>query len=123
MKADGIKLIAIPDDLTGSYDNGDKVGGIVGYSAGDNNGSINGNTAKNITITGYRDLGGIAGAANSNCLESNSVENINITVDQLTNSYGTKDSNAGYILGRNLGEGNLNSNNTVAGENSITEKK
>lgn len=122
-EADGIKLIAIPDDLTGSYDNGDKVGGIVGYSAGDNNGSINGNTAKNITITGYRDLGGIAGAANSNCLESNSVENINITVDQLTNSYGTKDSNAGYILGRNLGEGNLNSNNTVAGENSITEKK
>ena len=122
-EADGIKLIAIPDDLTGSYDNGDKVGGIVGYSAGDNNGSINGNTAKNITITGYRDLGGIAGAANSDCLENNSVENINITVDQLTNSYGTKDSNAGYVLGRNLGNGELNSNNNVTGDNSITEKK
>lgn len=122
-EADGIKLIAIPDDLTGNYDNGDKVGGIVGYSARDNNGSINGNTAKNITITGYRDLGGIAGAANSNCLESNSVENINITVDQKTNSYGTKDSNAGYVLGRNLGDGELNSNNNVTGDNSITEKK
>lgn len=120
--AESVELVATPDNLMGSYDNGDKVGGIVGFSASDNSGKITGNVVKNITITGYRDLGGVAGAANSASMESNSAENINITVDQLTNSYGEMDSNAGYVLGRNLGTEELDGSNTASGNN-VVEKK
>ena len=114
-----VTLVATPDNLTGSYDNGDKAGGIVGYSATDNGGEISGNTARNITLKGYRDIGGIAGAANGSDLKNNTASDISITVDQATGHYGDKDANAGTILGRNLG-GTLDDTNTESGENTIS---
>lgn len=97
-----IEITLIPDKLTGNYDNGDKAGGIVGMSASDNGGEVTGNTAVNVTIKGYRDLGGIAGAANGSALKNNSASNITITVDQVTGWYGDETANAGILLGRNL---------------------
>lgn len=116
---EGISLTATPDLLSEKYDNGDKVGGIVGYSAADNHGTISGNTAKSVTIKGYRDLGGIAGAAAATKVTENSVTNINITVDQKTGNYGEETPNAGYIIGRILDSNSIDGSNKENGTNSI----
>lgn len=65
----GIELTANQDkdNLTGKFDNGDKVGGIIGYLCemkGDP--KVTNCTVQNATITGYRDLGGIIGCGQSN---------------------------------------------------------
>ena len=115
-----IEITLIPDKLTGNDDNGDKAGGIVGMSASDNGGEVTGNTADNVTIKGYRDLGGIAGAANGSALKNNSASNITITVDQVTGWYGDETANAGILLGRNLDNSSLDGSNSESGENSIS---
>ena len=115
-----IEITLIPDRLTNNYDNGDKAGGIVGMSASDNGGEVTGNTADNVTIKGYRDLGGIAGAANGSALKNNSASNITITVDQVTGWYGDETANAGILLGRNLDNSSLDGSNSESGENSIS---
>lgn len=58
--------------------NGDKVGGIVGYL--NEQSYINGNKVTNTTITGNRDMGGIAGsvAASTKEMKNNKVENVTI---------------------------------------------
>lgn len=116
-----IEITLIPDKLTDNNDNGDKAGGIVGMSASDNGGEVTGNTADNVTIKGYRDLGGIAGAANASALTGNNASNITITVDQVNRWYGDKTANAGIILGRKLDNSTLDGSNTESGENSISK--
>lgn len=117
-----IEITLTPDKLTDDFDNGDKAGGIVGMSAEDNTyGKITGNRAENITIKGYRDLGGIAGSANGSALTGNTASNITITVDQITGWYGDKTVNAGIILGRNLDNYPLDGSNSESGENSISK--
>lgn len=110
---DGLTLVAVPDNLGGSYDNGDKVGGIIGYVNG--SGTITDNTVKNFSIKAYRDMGGIVGCLNlTSCTVSgNTVSNGTITVDQTTNSYGSKTANAGAVVGRLLGGTYDASANTV----------
>lgn len=98
-------IVLVPNEVDGGYDNGDKVGGIVGW-LGDNgnNHYIKGCTAKNVTIKGYRDIGGIAGyIASSTTVENCAVDTITITVDQVTNHYANKDANAGGVVGRRNG--------------------
>lgn len=114
---EGLNIIATPDNLTGSYDNGDKVGGILGY---DNSGvTITNNNVTNFSIKGYRDIGGIVGLArfNSSTVSGNSVDNGTITIDQTTNSYGSKTPNAGAIVGR-IGDGTYNENDNSS--NNVT---
>ena len=120
-KVSNIELTVTPDNLSGNYDNGDKVGGIVGLSPNDNRGTISGNHAENVTIKGYRDLGGIAGAANASALTGNTASNITITVDQVNGWYGDETANAGIILGRKLDNSTLDGSNTESGENSISK--
>ena len=132
---DTLSLTATPDNMNGSYDNGDKVGGIVGYFPNEetttNSGvycyHISDNTANNVTIKAYRDMGGVAGAANlltdvsgerAYGFYNNKASNITLIVDQVTNSYGTKDTNANENVGRAL-KGDLDSSNTVSGTNNI----
>ena len=82
---DGAKLTAECDNLTGSWDNGDKVGGIAGYHA-ENVETLIGNTVKNTDIKGYRDLGGIAGYASGTTVTGNTVGAlVTITVDNTHN--------------------------------------
>lgn len=116
-----VELTVTPDNLSGSFDNGDKVGGIVGLSPEDNRGTISGNNAENVTIKGYRDLGGIAGAANGSALTGNTASNITITVDQVTGWYSDKTANAGIILGRKLDNSHLAESNVENGENNIVK--
>lgn len=96
---DGATLTAIYDEANGSYDNCDKVGGIVAYV--NTSGIISKNSVKNVTIKGYRDLGGIAGCYGT--LTSNSVEKVTIIVDKSHNykNYTTDSAyNANAIIGR-----------------------
>jgi len=111
-------IMVVPNEVGDSYDNGDKVGGVVGW-IGDNG---NGHYLTNCSVTGaeitaYRDLGGIAGyVAYSTVVEKNMAKEVEITADQITNHYGEKDINAGAIWGRNsvssTGDGVVASDNT-----------
>lgn len=100
---ENISLTANQDRLTGKWDNGDKVGGIIGYlceMSGDP--KLTRCKAKGVTIVGYRDLGGIAGLTQSN-LASNEVEgslSINIQFNDNYENYNSESITAGVIFGR-----------------------
>lgn len=96
-------LTSVPATIDGSYDNGDKVGGIIGYTTGC---TVTGCTVTDTTIKGYRDLGGIVGCGElavtkvTDC----SATGVTVTADQTVNSYGDKAVNAGEIIGRVTGD-------------------
>ena len=108
---ENVVLTATPEDLTGNYDNGDKVGGIAGYWCSENTYSLSNNKVSGLTITAYRDAGGIVGAADAGKVNGganpsinitdNSVNTVSIIIDQ-SKSYGDKEPNAGGICGRLL---------------------
>lgn len=112
-------LTATPDNLTGSYDNGDKVGGIIGYCVvGD---IVEGCEVNNVSLKGYRDVGGVIGYRDTSkdgdnpVIVNNKVSNINITIDG-TNGYKSDydsedDYSAGDIIGDTAG-GAVDSSNT-----------
>lgn len=116
-----IKLVATPDDLDkdGAYDNGDKVGGIIGTSNTPQT-LLTNNTVENITIIGYRDLGGIAGAAHkaAEAVKNNQVKGGSVVADMVSYDCGkTKnDANVGTIIGRILS----NTGDTVDASNVAT---
>ena len=113
---ENIKLIATPDKIDGTYDNGDKVGGVVGYAQSDGSSIISGNIAKNVTIEGYRDLGGITGMAKGNLVTNNTVSGLWITLrpDYTPYNEDTKSGNAGAIVGR-LTSGKVDESNVATG--------
>ncbi len=95
-------ITATCDDLTGSWDNGDKVGGIAGYFPQDSDNYIDNCKVKETVIKGYRDLGGIAGY--STCTVKNChVEDVTLTVD-ITNDYKEYDSFEKYDAKAIVGE-------------------
>ncbi|MBO5241020.1 MAG: DUF3737 family protein [Clostridia bacterium] len=126
------EITIVPDLLAnGTYDNGDKVGGIVAYintiegaNASNYNTEITNNTVTNAKLKAYRDIGGIIGGGYPapDKVTGNKAENISIVVDQVTGSYGAKAANADYIVGRNLSNADL-TNNTVSGTNNIAYTK
>ena len=106
----GLTATAVPDNTAAAgaaaaYDNGDKVGGIVGY-LGENNFEVSGCTVDGATLTGYRDIGGIVGAKTGGganytfIFTGNAVRNTYIVADQVTNHYGDKEANANLLVGR-----------------------
>lgn len=97
---DGVELTA-EYELIGDnkYDNADKVGGIVGFSQNDNGGKITGNTAKNVTITGYRNLAGIVGYGGTDTtIENNTVSGL-IVFQDMSQDYKGDDVNKGDYVG------------------------
>lgn len=78
--------------------NGDKIGGIVGYL--NEHSYINNNTVTNSTITGNRDIGGIAGAVAASTYQMNN----NKVVDTVINYSTSKDyGSAGKIVSGRTG--------------------
>jgi len=116
-----VTITAVPNAVGDSYDNGDKIGGIVGWQGDNgNNHYIKNSTATNVTLKAYRDVGGITGyIGSSSIVENCAVDTVNITVDQATNYYGAKDSNAGAIVGRIYKEPVTVQNNTESNVNII----
>ena len=115
-KVIGGTISSTPELLNGSYDNGDKVGGIMGYATAGS--TINNCWVENVTITAYRDLGGIVGYS-AGTVTNNTAKNVTVTQD-LTNGY--KDptpTTVGDIIGRN--EGATLSNNVVIKPNYVAQ--
>ena len=83
---DGGTITSVPEYTGSAYDNGDKAGGIIGYYVTDDN--VTSCTAKNLTITAYRDFGGIVGCGPQSGMTGCSVENITLVQDN-TNGYET----------------------------------
>lgn len=115
-------LTATPDNLTGAYDNGDKIGGVVGYLAeGSNNIVKNCNVSGNTIITGYRDIGGVVGYANAQTTVSgNTISGGKITVDNTHNYKGYTAGalhDANPIVGEASGSANVTNN---SGDSSVT---
>ena len=123
---ENVTLEATPDNCTGAYDNGDKVGGIVGY-AGYDGVTVTNCEASNVHITGYRDMGIIIGATqpeSENRFGGFTVGGNNtITVDQKTHSYGEKDANANRVIGRVVNDGPYDdSKDNIEGTVTIIDK-
>lgn len=112
-KVENGTITSTPELIGTEYDNGDKVGGIIGYGR---KLTVSGCSVKNVTIKGYRDLGGIIGCADGYVtLTNNSVSGVKIKVD---NSHNYKNlanldaHNAGSIAGRTQGEEVTNTGNS-----------
>lgn len=79
-KVIGGTITASPELIGNEYDNGDKAGGIIGYA---NVTTVKNCSVKNVTVNGYRDLGGVVGYANSNAtVINNTIENVKIRVNK-----------------------------------------
>ena len=101
---DGGTITSVPEYTGSAYDNGDKAGGIIGYYVTDDN--VTSCTAKNLTITAYRDLGGIVGSGPDSGMTGCSVENITLVQDN-TNGYETDAvTTVGALGGRDVNNGN-----------------
>ena len=107
----GGSIVSTPELINGKWDNGDKVGAIVGYSVRTD---IKNCSVTGVTISGYRDLGGLAGfLQNAGAqIEGNTVENVTITQDN-TNGYKTNNadgslqdlsSTVGMVVGGRSGD-------------------
>ena len=122
-----VTLTATPDELSGSFDNGDKAGAIAGYWCSENVYTISGNTVSGITITGYRDLGLLVGAGDfdeESDVSGNTVNGVNRIVVDRTIICGSGDqaSNAGMFVGRFVGEAKQCGSNTDTGELTIIDR-
>ena len=108
-----VTLTAIVDEAeNGSYDNGDKVGGIVALT--NVSAIIENNTVENATITGYRDMGGIVGCANPASVNNNSVKNLTFVIDK-THNYKNYTTDSQHLVGDIVGRG------TAAGEGNTSD--
>ena len=100
---DGGTITSVPEFNVTSYDNGDKAGGIIGYYVTDD--KVTNCSAKNLTITAYRDFGGIVGCGPQSGMTGCSVENITLVQDN-TNGYETEAvTTVGALGGRDVTNG------------------
>ena len=102
-------IVASCDKLTGTWNNGDKTGGIAGYFAPENTYKVAGNTVSDTTIVGYRDLGGIVGYAKDS-VTNNKVINVTVIQDNAHN-YKNYTSNDATDAGSIVGEGKVDASN------------
>lgn len=107
-------ITSTPDKLTGTYDNGDKAGGIAGY-VGEGSYTLSGNTVKNLRVEAYRDVAGIAGCIQTGAkVENNTVDEVTVIANMLQDGgeHTLEDANANEVVGRNLANANLSTNTT-----------
>ena len=96
----GGTIKSTPEIVNGSYDNGDKVGGIMGYATAGS--TINNCTVEGVTLSAYRDMGGIVGYS-AGTVTNNTAKNVTVTQD-LTNGYkNPTPTTIGDIIGRDGG--------------------
>ena len=115
---DGGTITSTPNSQNNNANN---IGGIVGYLSAEPTAYVKNSSVKNLTITAYRSVGGIAGrtlgqnATVENCV----VDNVAVIADMITDYVETgKDSAAGEVVGDNRNNTDLSSNTT----NNVTVK-
>ncbi len=98
----GGSIVSTPELLNGEYDNGDKVGGIVGYSVRTD---IKNCSVENVTLQGYRDIGGLAGFMQEHgaVIEGNTVANVTI-IQNDENGYKTNSDGSLQDMSNTIGE-------------------
>ena len=108
--------------VNGEWDNGDKVGGLVGYAYFGGNdhkanegAKISNCTVKNATIKAYRDFGGLVGYASHVAIENTAAENVTLVQD-LAHDYKAPNTPTtfGEFIGRNDGGNTIDGNEYVA---------
>lgn len=110
----GGTITSTPELIGGKYDNGDKVGGIAGYIVYGE--TIDGCSVSNVTLKGYRDIGGILGCAANNegvttVTNCKVGENVKLIVDKehnYKNYNNLSEHKANDIIGRTTGTATLN---------------
>ena len=118
----GSTIASTPELVNGEWDNGDKVGGLVGYAcfadakyAANEGAKIANCSVENTTVKAYRDFGGLVGYAMQVALEQCTTNNVTIEQD-LTHDYkNPTPTTYGYTIGRNEG------GNTVDGNPYLTD--
>lgn len=109
-KVIGGTIKSTPEIVDGSYDNGDKVGGIIGFASAPS--TINKCWVEDVTITGYRDLGGIVGNS-AGTVTNNTVKNVTVIQD-LTNGYkNPTPTTVGDIVGGGSATNNVEANGNI----------
>ena len=98
---DGGVIASTPELVDGAWDNGDKVGGIMGYTV--TGSQIKNCSVKNVEIRAYRDLGGIAGYSDGTVTDC-TVQNVTLVQDN-TNGYKTGVTTVGALVGRPTNDG------------------
>ncbi len=115
-KATNVEINSIPyayiKEGTFIYDDGNNVGGLIGY-VGEDGYTISGNTVENAVLTGYRCIGGLVGTVQVNAVvDGNEVYNTVITVDQAYIPYveAPKNADAGEVVGRMISTDDISDN-------------
>ena len=119
-------ITSTPELVNGEWDNGDKVGGLVGhaYFGGTSNGTfydrnqgakISRCSVDNTTIKAYRDFAGLVGYASHVVIENSTTTNVTLEQD-LTHDYKAPNTPTTYglAIGRNEGGNTVDGNKYVA---------
>lgn len=95
-------------------DNANHVGGIAGYLSAEPNAWVKNCSVKNLTVTAYRNVGGIVGSAMLAAVVSgNSIDNVKVIANQLVDYIEpAKADDPGKVVGRDGGSATIE-NNTV----------
>ena len=115
-------IVSTPELVNGEWDNGDKVGGLVGhaYFGGTSNdkfyapnqgAKISGCSVDNTTIKAYRDFAGLVGYASYVAIENSTTTNVTLEQD-LTHDYKAPNTPTtfGLTIGRNEGGNTIDGN-------------
>ena len=114
-------ITSTPEQVNGEWDNGDKVGGLVGAAWFNQGSGLNVGTkiancsVENTTIKAYRDFGGFVGYAQGVNIENCSTTDVTLEQD-LTHDYkapNTPDT-FGLTIGKNAGGNTIDGNEFVA---------
>ena len=117
-------ILSLPWKKDGiNYDDGNNSGGIVGYLSCEPNGGITNCSVENSTVKGFRKVGGLTGYATAydkdpKTIEGNTVKNVKVIVDKITNSYNKEEELGGELvggIGKNITLSNNNIENVTVG--------
>jgi hypothetical protein len=102
-------VFAAPDmTVANEYDDGDKIGGVIGFKADAvlATGDFTEVSVTNTKVRGYRDIGGIAGLVQDDSATKGAIftncktDGLTLTADQSVNFYAVKAANVGDMVGR-----------------------
>ena len=103
-RVSAFEIVCSVEDTGSGFDNGDKVGGIVGQLQDSSGYKVTNCTVEEGTITAYRDLGGIVGCAadaQPYVVTNNTLKNVTLTIDRSqTYGNGQQAKNVDYFVGR-----------------------